>query len=139
MESFTANLGAGTDTLTFAGTTAAITVDLTAGTASGGFTSLIGVENAVGGSGSDTLIDLAGVNNTLTGGAGNDTFVVHDAGDVVSEASGVAGGVDTVQSFVTYTISDADVENLTLLGPATSMAPAMRPPIRSPAIPAITF
>ena len=115
VKSFTANLGAGTDTLTFAGTTAAITVDLTAGTASG-FTSLVGVENAVGGSGSDTLIDLAGVNNTLTGGAGNDTFVVHDAGDVVSEASGVAGGVDIVQSFVTYTISDIDVENLTLLG-----------------------
>ena len=52
----------------------------------------------------------------MTGGAGNDTFVVHDAGDVVSEASGVAGGFDTVQSFVTYTISDVDVENLTLLG-----------------------
>ena len=85
-------------------------------TASGGFTSLIGVENAVGGSGSDTLIDLAGVNNTLTGGAGNDTFVVHDAGDVVSEANGLTGGVDTVQSFVTYTISDVDVENLTLFG-----------------------
>jgi Ca2+-binding RTX toxin-like protein len=116
VEAFTVNLGAGTDTLTFAGTTAAITVDLTAGTASGGFTSLIGVENVVGGSGADALIDLAGVNNTLTGGAGNDTFVVHDAGDVVSEANGLAGGVDTVQSFVTYTISDVDVENLTLLG-----------------------
>jgi Ca2+-binding RTX toxin-like protein len=116
VESFTANLGAGTDTLTFAGTTAAIAVDLTAGTASGGFISLTGVENVVGGSGGDVLIDMAGVNNILTGGAGNDTFVVHDAGDVVGEASGLAGGVDTVQSFVSYTISDVDVENLTLLG-----------------------
>ena len=52
--------------------------------------------------------------NRLTGGAGNDTYVV-GAGDTVVEA--VNAGIDTVQSSVTHTLA-ANVENLTLIGTA---------------------
>ncbi len=47
-------------------------------------------------------------------GAGNDVYVVDNAGDVVTEASS-ADGVDTVQSSVTRTLGDFQ-ENLTLTG-----------------------
>ena len=63
---------AGTDTLTYAGTTANVTVNLATGSASG-FTSIAGIENVVGGSGNDTLTGDALVNN-LNGGVGNDTL-----------------------------------------------------------------
>ncbi len=47
IESITADLSAGTDTLSYAGTTVDVSVDLTAHTASG-FASLLGVENVTG-------------------------------------------------------------------------------------------
>ena len=49
----------------------------------------------------------------MTGGAGNDTYVVDAAGDTVIEAA--SAGTDTVQASVSYTLS-ANVENLTLIG-----------------------
>ena len=52
----------------------------------------------------------------MIGGAGNDTYVVDAAGDVV-DGSWPAQGTDTVQSSVTYTLG-ANVENLTLTGTA---------------------
>ncbi len=69
----------------------------------------------------DTLIGLAGKDlldggsgtDTLIGGLGSDTYVVDNAGDVVIENA--SEGNDTVQSSVTYTLSD-NVENLTLTG-----------------------
>ncbi len=61
----------------------------------------------------DNVLTGNGKANTLTGGAGNDTYVVQDTGDVVVE--GAAAGADSVQSSVTYTLS-ANVENLTLTG-----------------------
>ncbi|HEV6964218.1 calcium-binding protein, partial [Roseateles sp.] len=53
--------------------------------------------------------------DTMTGGAGNDTYVVDNAGDVVIESSG--GGTDSVHASVSYTLT-ANVENLQLTGSA---------------------
>jgi serralysin len=80
-----------------------------------------------GNSGANTLMGLGG-NDTLNGGTGadtmiggtdNDTYVVDNAGDVVDDTGG--GGTDTVQSSVTFSLSDAvrakgDIENLALTG-----------------------
>jgi Ca2+-binding RTX toxin-like protein len=51
----------------------------------------------------------------MTGGLGNDTYLVDSIADIVTEAANA--GTDTVQSSVSYTIAD-NVENLTLTGTA---------------------
>ena len=53
----------------------------------------------------------------MAGGDGNDTYVVDNLADVVSELAGATAGVDLVQSAVSYTLQ-ANVENLTLSGTA---------------------
>ncbi|MFD1785943.1 right-handed parallel beta-helix repeat-containing protein, partial [Phenylobacterium terrae] len=77
--------------------------------------------NATGNNGGNRIIGNAGNNvidgglgdDTMIGGAGNDTYVVNVTTDVVQELAG--GGIDTVQSAVTYTLG-ANLENLTLTG-----------------------
>lgn len=69
-----------------------------------------------GGAGNDTLNGGLGADR-MQGGSGNDTYVVDDAGDLVIEAAGE--GLDTVQSSISYTLTD-NVENLALLGAAAS-------------------
>jgi Ca2+-binding RTX toxin-like protein len=88
------------------------------------------IENAIGGSGNDTLIGNAVANilsggvgadlldggsgaDAMAGGAGDDTYVVDNAGDTVSEGAGA--GTDTVQASVTFSLS-GNVENLVLTG-----------------------
>lgn len=67
-----------------------------------------------GGTGNDTLDGGAGADIMIGGtSTGNDTFIVDDAGDIVTESA--SGGTDIILSSVTYTIS-ANVENLTLTG-----------------------
>ncbi len=63
--------------------------------------------------GNDTMNGGLGA-DVMNGGLGNDTYVVDNAGDEANENANE--GTDTVQSSITYTISDADVENLTLTG-----------------------
>ena len=70
-----------------------MTVDLTAGTASG-FTAIASIENVVGGAGADTLTGNA-ANNVLNGGLGNDTLTGGDGNDTFNYALG--HGADTVQ------------------------------------------
>ena len=79
------------------------------------------IENATGGSGADQLLgnDVANVlngragNDTMVGGDGDDTYIVAQAGDAVTELA--AAGTDTVKAGITYTLGD-NVENLTLTG-----------------------
>ena len=79
------------------------------------------------GGGKDTINALGGndfINggadaDTIFGGTGNDTYVVDHSGDIVNETGG--NGLDTVQSSITFSLSDAvhaigAVENLTLTG-----------------------
>src|SRR5262245_13572384 len=130
IENLTADLGTGTDALSFASTTADVTVDLSAHTGTG-FSSILGVENVTGGSGNDTLtgdaganrltggagndtLDGGGGNDSLVGGAGDDTYIT-DGGDTLVEATN--GGVDTVRSSVTFTLG-SNFENLVLTGTA---------------------
>lgn len=54
-----------------------------------------------------------GAANAMTGTAVNDSFVVDNTGDTITESAG--GGVDTVSSSVSYTLP-VNVENLTLTG-----------------------
>lgn len=59
------------------------------------------------------------VADTLTGTAGNDTFVVDNSYDVIIE--GTNQGIDTVTTTTSYMLP-ANVENLTLTGPLNSSA-----------------
>jgi VCBS repeat-containing protein len=75
---------------------------------------LDGNDTLVGNAGNDILDGGTGADN-LQGGSGDDTYVVDDAGDIVTE--GVSAGIDTVQSGISYTLGD-NLENLTLTGAA---------------------
>ncbi len=90
IERFTANLGAGNDTLVYT-SAASVAVDLSAATASG-FASVAGVENVTGGAGSDQLTGDSNA-NTLSGGGGNDTLVA--TVDNVRDTMDGGGGTDT--------------------------------------------
>jgi serralysin len=127
----------GTDTLNLSGYTTRCDIDLrpesfsSAGPDGVGGSALynisiargVTIENAIGGSGNDTITGND-VNNTLDGGSGadamagglgNDTYVVDHAGDAVAE--GANAGIDLVQASVSYSLG-ANLENLTLTGTA---------------------
>ncbi|MFI0845463.1 calcium-binding protein [Mesorhizobium sp. IMUNJ 23232] len=78
-----------------------------------------GNDSLFGGDGNDFLNGGVGA-DTMNGGAGNDTYVFDNVGDELTELAG--GGIDTVQSSISLSLSDPDrlqVENLTLTGGAT--------------------
>jgi Ca2+-binding RTX toxin-like protein len=85
-----------------------------------------GNNTLLGGAGNDVLIGNAGDDrldggtgaDTMIGGAGNDTYVVDNPGDIVIESiAGVAGGIDTVEASISYTLGP-NLENLILTGNA---------------------
>jgi D-arabinose 1-dehydrogenase-like Zn-dependent alcohol dehydrogenase len=71
-----------------------------------------GNDDLTGGDGNDTLNGGTGI-DFLIGGKGNDTFVVDNIGDIIAE--GLNGGIDTVESSITWTLRN-HLENLTLQG-----------------------
>src|SRR3569623_1365611 len=74
-----------------------------------------GGNDIITGNSADNVLDGGHGADTLGGGAGNDTYIVDNAGDVVTENANE--GTDTVQASVTYTLGP-NVENLSLTGTA---------------------
>jgi Ca2+-binding RTX toxin-like protein len=75
-----------------------------------------GIDSLVGGAGADTL-DGGLCADVLTGGAGNDTYYVDNAKDVVTEA--VGGGTDTVYSSTSWVATaGSEIEKLVASGTA---------------------
>ena len=124
--------GAGTDTATYTGSTAGVTVNLQAGTASGGYATgdrLVSIENLTGSSWGDWLTGNS-ANNVLNGAAGadkmrgmagNDVYLVDNPNDIVDESLAGSNGTDTVQTSNSFSLGNTPrvygaVENLTLLG-----------------------
>ncbi|MGE0698315.1 MAG: calcium-binding protein, partial [Hyphomicrobiaceae bacterium] len=72
-----------------------------------------------GGAGNDLLVGGTGA-DSMIGGTGDDTFVVDSASDIVVEAAGAGGGIDTVRTwlFDLDLANYASVENATLTGTA---------------------
>ncbi|HYC48492.1 MAG TPA: hypothetical protein VED01_23715, partial [Burkholderiales bacterium] len=81
------------------------------------FTSAKGNDSLNGGSGNDLLNGGAGA-DALAGGTENDTYVVDNAGDSVTEAADE--GTDSVQASVDHVLAP-NVENLTLLDAASNI------------------
>ena len=118
--------GDGIDTLSYTSRTTAISVSLATGASSEG-DSLAGFENLIGGSAADSLagglgsnrLDGGAGNDIMSGGLGDDSYVVADAGDVVTELAGE--GTDEIRTnlgdraaaTVVRYVLPANVENLT--------------------------
>lgn len=93
--------GTDNDTVSYATSTAAMTINLNSGTASGeGTDTLSNFENAIGGSGNDTITGTGGANtlfggdgaDSLNGGNGSDTLF----GGLGDDTLNGGGGADTV-------------------------------------------
>lgn len=116
--------GEGVDTVSYADAGGSVTIDLLGGAASGaaGADTLIAFENAVGSSYNDVLVGTHGINrlnggqgaDLLYGGAGNDTYILDDSGDIAYETS-AADGHDSVRSSVSVALAE-NIEDLVLLG-----------------------
>jgi Ca2+-binding RTX toxin-like protein len=96
--------GGGTDTLSYAGSSAGVTVDLTAGTASGGDAqgdTFANFENLTGSEYADSLTGDSG-DNVLTGGGGADTLDGGAGDDYLIGGTGddVATGGDGADTFL---------------------------------------
>ncbi|MGR9134441.1 M10 family metallopeptidase C-terminal domain-containing protein [Rhizobium leguminosarum] len=105
-------LGSDVENLTYIGTVAFVgTGNDLDNTITGG----AAVDTLSAGVGNDTLNGGAGA-DSLIGGAGHDTYIVDNAGDIVTEAADA--GIDTVRTTLAAHTLAANVENLTYIGTA---------------------
>ncbi len=89
------------DIASYAGTGGAVTINLEAGTVTGAENeNLTGIEDAIGGSGDDTLIGSTASSNRLDGGPGNDHLLAAGPGD---EAFGGPGSDTCGGGFIAET------------------------------------
>lgn len=133
---YTVHDNGGTDTLDYSGFTQNQRIDLNQETYSnvGGQVGNVAIargtviENAIGGSGIDTLLgnaannilDGRGGTDTMVGGAGNDIYIVDNLSDVVTELDGE--GNDRVETSVAGYVLPAFVETLEYTGAASFSA-----------------
>jgi len=118
--------GAGVDTVQFNAVSAAVTVSLATGVATGqGTDTLRNIENVTGSNLNDTItgnngnnvIDGGGGADVLAGLGGNDTYFVDNAADVVKEAAGA--GNDQVFTTVSYKLgAGQSIETLSVASSA---------------------
>jgi Ca2+-binding RTX toxin-like protein len=112
--------GTGMDTVSLAGATAAVTVNLLTGTGSNG-RSYNGVESVIGSNHNDTITGSTTAGGTLDGGAGNDTIVVNAGGTTV-----IGGAGTDVVAFsgaqASYTITNGPGGTITVSGGGLSSA-----------------
>jgi len=73
------------------------------------------LDNRLTGNAAANVLDGGAVADDMLGGKGNDTYVVDNVGDKVTELANE--GIDTVQALVNYALG-ANVENLVLTGSA---------------------
>jgi Ca2+-binding RTX toxin-like protein len=114
------NAGGGTDTVrtTLGSYTLGANLENLTFTGTGSFTGTGNSQANVitGGAGNDILdggLNTSGA-DTLVGGAGDDTYIVRNAGDVVTETAN--GGTDTVLAVINSYTLGINVENLTFIG-----------------------
>ncbi|MEO8079976.1 MAG: calcium-binding protein [Caldimonas sp.] len=69
--------------------------------------------NSIFGNAADNVLNGGAGADTMAGGLGNDSYIVDNAGDIVTELANA--GTDTVRSGVTFTLG-ANLENLVLTG-----------------------
>jgi len=82
----------------------------------------LGDDTIDGGAGNDTLnggdeddnLDGGAGNDTLIGGSGDDIFTIDSLGDMIVENENE--GTDTVNSYLSFSILNTNLENITLLG-----------------------
>jgi Ca2+-binding RTX toxin-like protein len=72
------------------------------------------VDNELYGEAGNDILNGKGGDDRVIGGPGDDIYIVNQPGDTVFEL-GIANGIDTVKSTVTWTLG-ISLENLTLLG-----------------------
>jgi len=93
------NSGGIGDTLSYAGTTEAVTVNLAAGTATG-FSAISNVENVTGGTGNDVFKVTSSqfaAGRYIDGGLGADTIQITNTASVVDAAFAHVSGIETLQ------------------------------------------
>jgi len=69
--------------------------------------------------GNDTLEGGLG-QDTLNGGTGNDTYIIDTTVDIIIETSTLSTEIDGVRTTVNYTLTNSNLENLSLIGTATT-------------------